>query len=91
MRTTGWTGATLMAVVGTTWLMASGVAQAQAQSEAVSPPAVAGTVIAIDNAGGRVTVRGDDGTVYEFQASSETLEDLEVGDRIEATRRSTAQ
>jgi len=48
---------------------------------------IAGLVTRIDHGRSRVTVRSSDGRFHEFQASAETLEDLEVGDRIEATRR----
>jgi len=34
-----------------------------------------------------VTIRATDGTMHEFQASKETLPDLEEGDRIEARLR----
>ena len=36
---------------------------------------------------GRVTIRAADGTVHEFEASKETLQDLKEGDRIEARLR----
>ena len=49
--------------------------------------AVAGQVTKIDPTQSRVTVRASDGTVNEFGASKETLQDLKVGDRIEAKRR----
>lgn len=52
---------------------------------------VEGEVTNIDQARSRVTIRSRDGTVYEFEASAETLEDLKIGDRIEAKRRSAEQ
>jgi len=48
---------------------------------------VAGVVTKIDHERSRVTVRSSDGKIHEFEASAETLKDLKVGDRIEATRR----
>jgi Cu/Ag efflux protein CusF len=52
--------------------------------------AVSGQVTKIDLERGRVTVRGNDGKFYEFEASTETLKDLQVGDHIEAKRRPEA-
>jgi hypothetical protein len=48
---------------------------------------VEGQVIKIHHRQGRVTIRAADGTVHEFQASKETLQDLKEGDRIEAQLR----
>jgi hypothetical protein len=46
-----------------------------------------GEVTKIDADQGRVTVRQADGTVPEFRASAETLQDLKVGGRVEAKLR----
>jgi len=51
------------------------------------PEAVSGQVVKIDLERGRVTMRGSDGKSYEFEASDETLKDMQVGDHIEAKRR----
>jgi Cu/Ag efflux protein CusF len=48
---------------------------------------VEGVVTKIDHDRSRVTIRSSDGTVFEFEASAETLKDMKVGDRIEARRR----
>ena len=48
---------------------------------------IEGQVIKIDIPQGRVTVREADGTIHEFQASAETLQDLKVGGRVEAKLR----
>jgi hypothetical protein len=56
-----------------------------------SPDVVAGTVVQVDAARSRVTVRDDDGETFEFTASAETLRDLKPGDRIEARKRSSAE
>jgi Cu/Ag efflux protein CusF len=65
------------------------MAQAQpAPCDASRTPAqVTGQVVKVDTAEGKVTVRGEDGKTHEFQASRETLQDLKVGDRIEAKLR----
>ena len=57
------------------------------QGKVKTPENVAGEVVKVDPALDKVTVRGSDGTVHEFQASKETLRDLKVGDRIEAKLR----
>jgi NADH dehydrogenase FAD-containing subunit len=62
------------------------VATATEHAEAVS-----GEVTKIDLERRRVTVRGSDGKTYEFEASAETLKDLQVGDQIEAKRRPPAK
>lgn len=56
-----------------------------------TPEAVAGQVTKIDPSRNRVTMRDADGTVREFEASKETLQDLKVGDRIEAKRRNQSE
>jgi len=52
-----------------------------------TPEVVEGEVTKIDLDQSRVTMRSSDGTVHEFEATAETLKDLNVGDRIEAKRR----
>jgi hypothetical protein len=52
-----------------------------------TPQKVAGRVVKVDLAQNRVAVREADGTVHEFQASRETLQDLKVGDHVEANLR----
>ena len=44
-------------------------------------------MVKIDKPTGRVTIKTADGSMHEFQASKETLDDLKVGDRIEARLR----
>jgi aconitase B len=51
------------------------------------PPKVEGQVVKVNVEEGKVTVRTSDGTVHEFQASKETLQELKVGDRIAAKLR----
>jgi hypothetical protein len=57
------------------------------QAMAKTRERVEGEVTKIDAAQGRVTVRESDGTVHEFMASKETLQDLKVGGRVEAKLR----
>ena len=57
------------------------------QGKVKTPEKVEGQVVKVEPAQDKVTVRGSDGTVHEFQASKETLQDLKVGDRIEAKLR----
>ena len=72
-------------------LLWSGTALGQASDpqapSSSTPRVVAGQVVKIDRAQGRVTIRGADGKIHEFQASQETLQDLKEGDRIEARLR----
>ncbi|MGH7300395.1 MAG: hypothetical protein ACREKQ_05215 [Candidatus Rokuibacteriota bacterium] len=58
------------------------------QMKAAAPQKVEGKVARVDNAAGKVAVVSSDGKTHEFQASKETLQDLKVGDKIEAKLRS---
>ena len=58
------------------------------QMKASAPQKVEGRVVRVDAKGGKVAVAEADGKTHEFQASKETLDDLKVGDRIEANLRS---
>ena len=57
------------------------------QAKMNTPERVEGEVTKVDVAQGRVTVRQSDGTIHEFRASTETLQDLKVGGRVEAKLR----
>jgi hypothetical protein len=57
------------------------------QGKVKTPETVGGHVVKVDRAQSKVTLRESDGTVHELQASTETLQDLKVGDRIEAKLR----
>jgi len=57
------------------------------QAKTTTPERVGGEVTKVDMAQGRVTVRESDGTLHEFQASTETLKTLKVGGRVEAKLR----
>ena len=82
-RSAGLAALALVMALGQGIVAAPRVATAAEQaSEAVS-----GQVVKIDLDRGRVTVRGSDGKSYEFEASEETLKDMQVGDHIEAKRR----
>ena len=72
-----WTGSAL----------AQGKPACDPQGKVITPVKVVGQVVKVDLVQGRVTVRETDGTVHEFQASNETLQDLKAGDRIEANLR----
>jgi len=52
-----------------------------------APPKVAGVITRIDPVSNTLTIRENNGAVHEFQASRETLQDLKMGDRIEASLR----
>jgi len=57
------------------------------QQKAAAPQKVEGRVVRVDAAGGKVAVAESDGKTHEFQASKETLQDLKVGDKIQANLR----
>lgn len=52
-----------------------------------APDMVEGQVTRVDANQGRLTIRASDGTMHEFQASRETLDDYKVGDPIKAKLR----
>lgn len=52
-----------------------------------TPERVGGDVTKVDMAQGRVTVRESDGTLHEFQASTETLQTVKVGGLVDAQLR----
>jgi Cu/Ag efflux protein CusF len=88
MRTV-WTrlGVALVAPI----LLWSGAALAQTAAPPVhqgsTPRTVEGQVVRIDRRANKVTIRASDGSIHEFTASKETLDDLKEGDRIEARLR----
>jgi len=55
--------------------------------KAPAPENVEGQVVRIDPDKGMLTIRGTNGTTYEFRASKETLEEYKVGDSIKAKLR----
>lgn len=57
------------------------------QGKMKTPERVEGEITRLDVAQGRVTVRQSNGALHEFQASEETIKDLEVGGRVEAKLR----
>ena len=74
-------------VLWTGMALAQGTPVCDQQGRVKTAERVEGEVTKIDAAQGRVTVRESDGKIHEFQASSETLQDLKVGGRIEARLR----
>jgi hypothetical protein len=78
-------GLTLLVMVGTDTAMGQGKPACDAQGKAKTAEKVAGQVVKVEPA--KVSVRESDGTVHEFQATRETLQDLKVGDHIEARLR----
>jgi Cu/Ag efflux protein CusF len=85
--------ATMAAALWVTVMLWSGSALAQAkppcdaQGRVTTPQKVDAQVTKVDAAQSKVTVREANGTLHEFQASKEMLQDLKVGDRIEANLR----
>ena len=60
------------------------------KTQAGAKDKVSGEVVKVDQAGGRVTIKEADGKMYEFHAHKDTLQNLKVGDRLEATLRPAA-
>lgn len=56
-------------------------------SKAGRPDNIEGQVIKVDMGQERITMRAANGTVHEFQAAKETLQDYKVGDSIKAKLR----
>lgn len=87
MRRLALSGGLIMGV-----LLWSGNALPQGKSgdceKVAAPEKVGGEVVKVDPNQGKLTLRGTDGTIHEFQVSSETLREYKVGDRIEAKLRS---
>ncbi len=80
--------ATVMAVM----LLCAGTALGQTkpgceQGRVKTPTKIEGQVVKVDPQRGLITVRENDGTVHEFQAGKETLQQFKPGDRIEANLR----
>jgi Cu/Ag efflux protein CusF len=81
-----------MVAAGMLW---GGSAMGQAKQQPTCDPKaqagakekVAGEVVKVDQAEGRVTIKEADGKAYEFRAHKDTLQNLKVGDRLEATLR----
>ena len=78
-----------LAVLALTIALGQGIVAAPCAATAAEQASevIAGLVTKIDHERSRVTLRSSDGESHEFEASAETLKDLKVGDRIEATRR----
>jgi len=55
--------------------------------KAGTPEMLEGQITAVDASQGKLTLRASDGSMHEFQASRETLEDYKVGDPIKAKLR----
>lgn len=58
-----------------------------AEPESKGGETVSGEVTKIDSENHRVTVHSSDGSIHVFEASKETLAELEVGDHIAARKR----
>ncbi|MGB2833034.1 MAG: hypothetical protein WBC07_08760 [Methylotenera sp.] len=51
------------------------------------PAQLEGKVVNVDTTNEKITVRDTNGTIHEFQASKETLEEYKAGDTIKAKLR----
>jgi hypothetical protein len=86
-------GRAIVAGVIAAGMLWSGAAMGQAKPgcdpkvHAGSPEKVAGQVVKVDQAEGKVTIKEADGKTYEFHADKDTLQNLKIGDRLEAKLR----
>lgn len=63
-------------------------ASVRTEAKAGAPAHLEGRVVNVDPKRGEVSVRTSEGATQTFRASSETLRDFKVGDRIEGQLRS---
>lgn len=63
------------------------IAQDKPAEKISTPEMVEGQVTKVDMNQGKLTIRASDGTMHEFGASKETLEDYKVGDPVKARLR----
>ncbi len=80
----------LAAALAVFLMVSAGTAMGQDKApcnKAKPPETVEGHVAKVDMDKGIVIVRESDGTMQEFQASKETLQDFKVGDPIKAKLR----
>ena len=86
-----WTRSSAVVVVGFLWWSGTALAQGPPPGcdKASTPDRFEGQVVRVDPARNRVTVRGTDGTIHEFEAEKATLQDLKVGNKIDAKLRSS--
>ncbi|HSL50109.1 MAG TPA: hypothetical protein VK878_13670 [Candidatus Deferrimicrobiaceae bacterium] len=80
-------GLAVFVLLSTGTALGQGKPGCDAQGKAKTAEQVAGQVVRLEPASNKVSVRESNGTVYEFQASQETLQGLKVGDHIEARLR----
>jgi len=67
--------------------MGQGKPTCDASGKVKTPEKIEGQVIKVDPGRGILTLREADGTVHEFQASKEMLQDTKVGDHLEGKLR----
>ncbi len=82
----------VLALVATAGLLWGGAALG-ADSNAMdcdtskAPPLIAGMITKIDRAKSTVTLKERSGAIHEFQVAKVTMQDLKVGDELEASLR----
>jgi hypothetical protein len=88
---------TVLAILVAATMLWSGAALGQATPKqgceamkAGAPQRIEGQVVRVDPNQAKLTIKANDGTTHEFQASQEMIRDFKVGDRIEAQLRGAA-
>lgn len=77
-----------VAIIASAAVASVAVAEDAANCASADKPAqLDAKVEKIDAANGKITVRDSNGTVHEFEASAETIQDYKVGDTIKAKLR----
>ena len=77
-----------VAIIASAAIAGIAVAEDAANCASAGQPAqLDAKVEKVDAANGKITVRDSNGTVHEFQASAETIQDYKVGDTIKAKLR----
>src|SRR6266851_8551436 len=77
----------MLLVLGSGNALGQGKPTCTPQGKVQTAQKVVGQVVKVDAGLDKLTVREDDGTVHEFQASKEALREFKAGDRIEAMLR----
>ena len=65
------------------------ICRAHEKAKASAPKKVEGTIMKVDVAEGTLTIQETNGKIHEFRASPDALQDMKVGDHIEANLRPT--
>jgi len=80
-------GLVMLIMTGTAWGQTK--LACDSKGNVKTPELVEGQVSTVDQTHGKLTIRDSRGKDYDFHASSETLQDIKIGDNIKAKLRET--